>query len=535
MMDRLFFNIALLCCIAAFFVLLKRQFHMLQLNSYRNDRYKKWAAENFNKEINIWYIFSVLVSCAIMKTNVPVWLFAAVFALTLLLALCFTPRRKEKKKFVITARVKRLYITAALLSLILIAVLNVAIGKDVYIFGRGFSDRFIIFIVFWVVLWAICFRPAAVRLINNINKPFEKMCANYYVRDAKKKLCAMNDLTVIGITGSYGKTGTKYILERFLSESFNTLMTPESYNTPMGVVRTIREKLSPSHKYFICEMGAKQKGDIKEICDIVHPTHGIVTSVGPCHLESFGSIDNIAATKLELYEACDGINIIGADSEALSGRSYEKPVIMCGVSDTADYRATDIKYGPDGMTFTLDAKGRKIEIRTPLLGQSGAKNITAAAAMALELGVPADSIQYAASRLKAVEHRLDINRKSPDYIVIDDAFNSNPAGAKEALSVLKSFENHTRILITPGMVELGEKEQELNKEMGAFAAAAADYIIAVGKNADAIRDGALSAEYDESRLFCVKNLNEALAKLAELKGEKTVVLFENDLPDNYEQ
>ncbi len=514
-MNRLFLNIAMLCAIAAFMILLRHQFHILQLSSYRNDRYKKWAKENFGRELTVWYIFPVIVPCMIVMSALPLWVFTLVFAVTLALAVIFTPRKAEKKKLVITARVKRLYGAATVLSAILLVLLNFVIGRTIF----GVSDRFAIFVIFWISVFAVCYRNVATRFINFLNSPIEKACANYYINDAKKKLSTM-DVTVIGITGSYGKTSTKYILERFLSQKYNTLMTPESYNTPLGAVRTIREQLLPSHRYFICEMGAKQVGDIKEICDIVKPTHCIITSIGPCHLENFGSMENIVKTKFELFDACDGIKIIGSDIEK------ECEAIRAGMS--GDYFAKDISYGADGMTFTLVAKGDEIRIKTSLLGMSGVKNITMAAAMAMELGVSAEDIRFAAARLKPVPHRLEINRKSSNYIVIDDAFNSNPAGAAEALSVLSSFEGYTRVVITPGMVELGDKTYELNRELGEKAKDCADYIIAVGKNGEAIKEGAGEA-------VLVKNLNEALEKLQTIMGEKTVVLFENDLPDNYEE
>ena len=514
-MNRLFLNIAFAFAVAALFVLLRHQFHILQLSSYRNDRYRKWAQENFGRELTVWYIFPVVVPCMIVMSTLPVWVFTALFGVTLLLAVIFTPRRAEKKKFVITARVKRLYFTVSIMSAVMFALLNLVMGRSIL----GYSDRFVVFVLFWISVFALTYRNITVQFINLINSPIEECVARWYINDAKKKLSSM-DVTVIGITGSYGKTSTKYILEKFLSQKYNTLMTPESFNTPLGAVRTIREHLLPTHKYFICEMGAKQVGDIKEICDIVKPTHCIITSVGPCHLESFGSMENIFKTKFELCDACDGIKIVGADIEK------ECDAIRAGLC--GDYFAKDISYGSDGMSFTLVAKGQEIKIKTSLLGMSGVKNIVSAAAMALELGVCAEDIRFACARLKAVPHRLEINKKSAGYIVIDDAFNSNPAGAAEALTVLSSFEGYTRVVITPGMVELGEKTYELNKELGEKAKNCADHIIAVGKNAAAIKEGAENA-------VIVKNLNEALEKLQTLMGEKTVVLFENDLPDNYEE
>ena len=118
-------------------------------------------------------------------------------------------------------------------------------------------------------------------------------------------LQSCSNITVIGITGSYGKTSVKFYLNKLLSAKYNVLMTPESFNTPLGVVKTIRTSLKATHEIFICEMGAKNINDIKEICDIVHPKHGVITSIGPQHLESFKTVENVVKTKFELADAID--------------------------------------------------------------------------------------------------------------------------------------------------------------------------------------------------------------------------------------
>ncbi len=162
------------------------------------------------------------------------------------------------------------------------------------------ADIYAFFIALYIGI--IPFIPA---LANLINMPVEKRINRYFIDDAKRMLREHGNLRIIGITGSFGKTSVKYYLTTLLSEGFRVLMTPESYNTPMGIVRTIREHLQPTHEIFVCEMGARHLHDIKEITDIVHPDDGILTSIGHQHLETFHSLDNIISTKYELLDAVD--------------------------------------------------------------------------------------------------------------------------------------------------------------------------------------------------------------------------------------
>ena len=157
---------------------------------------------------------------------------------------------------------------------------------------------------FWVAAVLGAVSPFLVLAANFLNKPIEKAINRWFINDAKRILKSCPDLTVIGVTGSYGKTSVKFILKTLLEARFNVLATPESYNTPMGVVITVRNHLRATHEVFVCEMGARHVGDIKEICDIVHPNHGIITSVGPQHLETFFTLDNVKKTKFYVCEKC---------------------------------------------------------------------------------------------------------------------------------------------------------------------------------------------------------------------------------------
>ena len=189
------------------------------------------------------------------------------------------------------------------------------------------------------------------------------------------------DLIIIGVTGSYGKTSTKNYLYRILSEKYNTLITPGNFNTLLGVVRTIREQLQPMHQVFIVEMGAKQPGDIKEICDLVHPTIGIVTSVGEMHLETFKTKENIQKTKFELIRSLpsDGLGVINADSQGIA--TYKDiptncPIVRYGIkAPEVDYRAADIRYTASGSEFAVVHGGERTEMHTSLMGECNVLNI----------------------------------------------------------------------------------------------------------------------------------------------------------------
>ena len=176
-----------------------------------------------------------------------------------------------------------------------------------------------------VLLVLFILQPFLVLLVNWINRPVEQAIDRHYVQDAARILRQMPELTVIGVTGSYGKTSVKYFLNTLLSSRYNVLQTPGNYNTTLGVVRTIREYMKPFHEIFICEMGAREIGDIKEICDLVHPDHGIITSVGPQHLQSIHTIENIIKTKFELADAVpsEGKVFLNYDNEYIRGHKID--------------------------------------------------------------------------------------------------------------------------------------------------------------------------------------------------------------------
>ncbi len=350
----------------------------------------------------------------------------------------------------------------------------------------------------------------------------------------------MPDLRVIGVTGSYGKTSTKHYLNRILSEHFDVMMTPGSFNTTMGVIRTVREYLKPYNEVFIVEMGAKQPGDIKEICDLVHPSVGIVTAVGEQHLESFKTIENVQRTKFELIDSlpADGLAVINDDFPFVANRKVDGvECVRYAVSNpgNASYTGSEITYTPQGTEFTLTGPdGERHKFATRLVGECNVSNLIAAIIVALYLKVPVDKIRYAVGQIEQVEHRLNMKRTPGGVTIIDDAFNSNPTGSKMALDVLAMMRPGKRIVVTPGMIELGERQEELNREFGRKIAVSADVAIIVGQyNRDAITEGIGSVEGGVAKVHTVDTFKDAQALLGGMLGKGDTVLYENDLPDTF--
>ncbi len=502
-------------------VSLWRQLQMLQQNSYFPSRYYGWMKES--------YVFEVTAECfafclaAFLYEKALALLIAAAVLLAVRLILAVSQHRKSIKKLVVTGRVKRLYGAAILVFALLVAGYVLADGQTQMILRMLIA-------MFGLVT------PLTALLSWLLTKPIESTFTAYYIRDAKRILKEHSGITVIGVTGSYGKTTTKFILQRLLDEKFNVVTTPHSFNTPMGVVRTIRGDIKPETQIFICEMGAKKTGDIKEICDIVHPDHGIITSVGPQHLDTFHSVDNVFATKFELYDAVTqkgGKLFANAESAGIAERVAKCPKALLFGGDS-ECRAENVTCGREGSSFDLVLFGERVPVKTRLLGAHAVNDIVAAASLAKALGVSAEEIRFAVSALKPTEHRLEMKSWQKGSVLIDDAYNANPEGCLAAAEVLGSFDGMVKTIITPGLIELGTKEYECNFNLGAKAAEVCDEIILVGKNrSKPLHEGALSKGFDEAHIHVVSSFAEAMQVYLPTVSPNHVVLLENDLPDNY--
>ena len=519
---NIFFLISLILSFLCGLFSLTRQYQMLQQNSYFPSRYTSWLKDNTPLlPISVCLVVSTLVCFklyALQLIFTAIYLFACIYSE-------ITTQKKSIKKLVFTDRVKRLYIASAILLLILL-ILYILLPEN--LIGR-LSASLLIILSF--------VSPLMTYISWAITNPIEKSISTWYVNDANRILKEHKNLKVIGITGSYGKTTTKFILTRILSEKFNTVCTPQSFNTPMGVVRTVREKLMPQTQIFVCEMGAKNIGDIKEICEIVHPDFGMITSVGPQHLETFKSVDNVFKTKFELADSvCEnkGKVFINGDSKEIINRADMQKFTVYGTDNAFNYTAENISYGRNGSEFDIILGGEKVRLTSRLLGLHSIINITGAAALAYELGVSSEEIKYAVASLKPTEHRLEMKASIKGSLMIDDAYNANPEGCLEAVRVLGSFDGMQKVIITPGLIELGEQEYDCNFRLGLETADKCDIIIFVGINrSKPMVDAVNTTGFDKSKMFVAASFKEAMEIYSQFADNNTVLLIENDLPDNY--
>ena len=378
--------------------------------------------------------------------------------------------------------------------------------------------------------------PVVLFLAYAINEPLEWLIRRYYIRRAELIL-SKSSVIKIGITGSFAKTSVKEILKTILSQKYRVLATPNSFNTPLGIARTVT-KLDSTHDVFIAEMGARQKGDIKELAKLVKPSIGVLTGVNHQHLESFGSPENIVDTKYELFEnlAPNGIGVFSSDNEnslALYER-FDGDKYLAGLYGNVLVTAKNIKTDGRGTTFTLDIDGEKdIKCSTVLLGSHSVKNICLAATVAYKIGLTPKEIVAGISRIQSIGHRLELVPNNKNIIIIDDSYNANEEGIKSAMEVLDSFKGR-KIVLTPGLVELGKIENLVNYEFGKTLANHADFVIVVGKhNAEMIIKGLLEGGMPKENIKFEKTLNKGNKALNEMLCDGDVVLFENDLPDNY--
>ena len=379
--------------------------------------------------------------------------------------------------------------------------------------------------------------PYILFVAHLVNKPLEETIKKYYLNKAKERL-NNSKVVKIGITGSYGKTSVKEILTTLLSQKYRVLATPQSYNTPMGIALTT-QKLDSTHDIFIAEMGARAKGDIKELAQLVNPTFAVLTGINNQHLETFGSVENIMETKYELFENLneDGIGFFSLDNEKNKQLfdKFNQTKYGSGLDKNDNLVwASEIITDNQGTSFVLNIKGEKpINCKTVLLGKHSVSNICLASSVAYKIGLTPQEIASGINRISSIGHRLELVPNNKNIVIIDDSYNSNVDGAGSAMEVLSSF-NGRKIVLTPGLVELGKMENVSNFELGRKIAKTADFAIVIGThNAEMLIKGLKDGGMQTTNISFAKTLNKGNELLNNMLREGDVVMFLNDLPDNY--
>ena len=479
-------------------VRLRRALHVFQLEGYKRRRFLEWCRANPGRAQ-------------------------------------FLSKTTQKKPLVMTGRAWRLLVVSTLLSIVIVF----GASGAAHLAGGAPWD-----IITWAVVTAGLFFGVRWVLVGTdiLLTPVQKTINAAFQRSATRKLATVAPL-VVAITGSFGKTSTKFAVETLIGPEGSALATPGSFNTPLGVCRAINEHLDTSHRYFIVEMGAYHEGEIAELCRLVRPKIGVLTAIGPAHLERFGSMDAIRRAKYEIVTNLPPggtavMNVDDPEVRALADTTAGVTVVRYGIDASGYPDVTARNVGVSGTGTALEIVDRRdrssLQVTTRLLGRHAVGHILAGVAVARAAGSSLEELAEPIARLRPVEHRLQLLQGTGGVTVIDDAFNSNPEGAAAALDVLGAISGNRKVVVTPGIIELGPLQAEANERLGEQAARVADAVIVVAKvNREAILAGARRAGTD-AEVITVDTLEEATARLQGLISSGDVVLFENDLPDQYE-
>lgn len=502
------------------FILFKRlltYLHILQQDTYNTKRFLNWFFKNraFDRYMTsvIFICMSInwLIGASPDNMTLKAFAFFATFTLSIIEK---SPLKDAKKRLVLTHRAMRILAASLLLYIPIL-------------FNNDFKLTTLILI--------IQSAPFVLGLANLITLPFENLLQRKYLHAAKHTLNTLNP-TIIGITGSYGKTSMKHILGHILNKYQPTLYTPGSVNTPMGICHVIQNKLKANHRYFIVEMGAYHMGSIAKLCQLTPPNIGAVTSIGPCHLERFGSMGNIANGKSELLAAIEsnikpiGFSFPSELSKLDAFKHYIKsnlmitPLTCLKKEQTVEGLAIDVK---ENDTITT--------IKAPIFGLHQADNIVLAITIARKLGAPMELIQGALRSLKQISARLEVNHDINNTTWINDGFNANPEGFKQAIDLLTQFGNHKKgrkILITPGIIELGDQHDEIHAQIAKYAMAQVDILIIVApQRIDSFVKTAELLKKPHQTVLTALGFSDAQKWVNEYITENDTILIANDLPD----
>ncbi len=503
----------------------KEAIHMFQQNRYQQERYLYWIKQTIQRKYrSIWkYILAFLPILGLLtlrNQESMITLLALLLFIYSYLCMKIDDNKVYIKPLVYTNRVQRLF---AVYYLVYCLLFYIYIQLEV-------SIQILCIPVIFLMPWALLI-PVSLFML-----PIEKQIRKYYVRDAKKILNEQADLLKIGITGSYGKTSVKTILQALLCDNYYSFMTPHSYNNLMGITISIRTLLKPLHDIFICEMGADHVHEIDELSKFVHPQMAVVTAIGPQHLQTFQTMENIIREKMMLVENLPDYGIAFLNKDDTNIRHYRLnkkcDIVWFAIHEEADYQACNIQYTKEGTAFQILHKGQYYNMKTRLLGEHNVSNILAAVAVAHTLKVPFDKLASFVEQLPYVEHRLQV-REMPNYTLIDNAYNSNPKGAYYALQVLKQMPKR-RLLVTPGFIDLGPITKEEHFMFGKQIAICCDIVILVGQQQTKdILVGLQEQNFLPEYIHIVNTMYEAFELLNCIAMKEDTVLIENDLPDAF--
>ncbi len=526
-----------------------RQARFFQIEEYMSRRYLNWAWNRLRQEPPTRPVAAWLAGLALgfIMGEAPESILPAIVAI-LAAAVAVTPARETEVKsaLVVTARLRRILFSSCALSGVAVAAAMPAFSLppslDSNFVQFGLQSTIGIFIFLLTPIWLVAG--------NLLMQPLEMRLRARYLRRAAAALRKLRP-KVIGITGSYGKTTTKYFLREILSARYQTYATPKSYNTLMGISLAINRDLADDYRseYFISEMGAYVEGEIERICQLTPPDIAIVTEIGPQHLERFGSLENVKRAKYEIIKNLppDGLAVFNWDNpyiREMAAQGYPETRLTVSRELTlaeaaqadVSWIASDIVSSLDGLEFAVThvKSGERASIVTGVMGEHNVTNLLLCIAVAFHEGIALRDIALRIRSLQPAESRLVSETTASGITIINDAYSANPQGVVSALKVLGMHDKGVRLLITPGMIELGSLQDEENRKLGLLAAEQATDIILVGADqTKAILDAIYSTAFDRSRVQVVATLQESVAWYQQHLRAGDTVLFLNDLPDTY--
>lgn len=519
---------------------------VFQQVGYKNNEFWLWMRSNWDDKVlptelgvyNLVIFGSILLNdwFSLNLTDTSLALILLTIGLFWLSSVKRYEAEKVKKPLVFTDRVKRFFVPYLILSISFPAFLSYLAFPVTTISLLPFDSQLLTFgLVFGLILI-----PFWILLAGLITKPIEKFIQEGFKKQARKKLASMPHLKIVAITGSYGKTSVKFMIRDLLKERFSVCSTPGSFNTPMGICKVINNDLQAHHQILILEMGARYAGNIQELCDIAQPHISVVTNVGLAHLETFGSQDVIAREKGTIVDnlRSGGVAVLNSDDlrvNKMGANRADISKILVGL-ESAQITGRNITYNTEGTSFEITSEDNSESFSVGLLGTHNVQNLLLAVGVAHHFGIRLKTMAIGAKNIEPIEHRLEL-KKAGSIFIIDDAFNSNPVGARNAVEILAQFNSGRRVIITPGMVELGDREWEENKIFGNHIGKAnLDLILLVGEErAKPIFEGIKEIDGQEEKVQIVKTLFEANEVMRAFVQSGDIVLYENDLPDVYNE
>ena len=517
--------VSLIAALAYYFHFLKCS-HISQQQYYEAKRYLLLINENQTKYDNK----KVILISLLMLTQIVFSMFvddiyllipSSVLAVFTLNYVHFN-KKKAIKPLVVTSRIKRLsFVSYLLLSIFFYWIISLT--------SISYLSLFLLLVMILVDLW---FDYLFVVFLY-VSYPIEYLVRSYYIFKAKRKLNKIKPI-IIAITGSYGKTTTKNIIHNILSRKYRVLATKESYNTVMGIIRTINENLNKLHEILILEVGVDKVGGMDKFKKLITPDYVVVTAIGKQHLTTFKNVDNIVKEKTKLIDFMkeEGVAFINVGSPHL--KLYQNPskkIIRYSIKGDSDVLVSDCKYSVNGTSFDFKYLDYSLHFNTSLLGKHMLEDVIAGIIVGIHFKVDLSEIKQAVSYLKSVSHRMELKRLG-NWTLIDDSYNSNPEGFKEALEVLKMFPS-IRVLITPLLVELSSQRVSVLNDLACKTSKCVDEVVLTSKESSLpFIDGLIENGFNIENIKSFNSFIEGFNYLhSKYQHEKITLLIANDLPD----